>query len=387
MFIPEGVTFHEAATTEVPSGVPSTFNYTLGGLSAFGLPDGTEAKVYGGNVAMAGLLERQRWQMMVEDAGGAGDYQLGGAHFAGINRFALRATGEVSTRWTWQGNVSNTYGTDALRVYAPLDYRMIGNSEAPAADTISYGLHKGEVLDQEEGAKLRYANSERSYWDFSFGDTYRRYNDDDFSSQTVRGRVEYLHALTRNLAVGAYGEGARQTNLLACTLGGGGGRLLMQWGSRASLNVSGGVNGASTSCGNQVQFTGDAAFYYSLNKNNDFYASGDRGLSDGAIERAIFLDTASVGMRHTFGHEVVLRVAGTGLLGVDPNAYSGVRNQSLHGSFADVSLRYPLGLGFSQESGFRHYAVSGFPAQPNRSAGVFTLWWSRPNKHREEASK
>jgi hypothetical protein len=386
MFIPEGVSFHEAESTEIPAGVPSSFSYSAGGLTAGGLPDGQEAKVYGGLFAAAGLVEKQRWQLMAEDAGGAGDYQLGGAHFAGLNRFAMRATGELSDRWTWQGNATNTYGTDALRLFAPLDYRMIGNSEAPAADTVAYGLHGGEVLDQEEGVKMRFANSERSHWDFSAADVYRHYTDDGFSTQTVHARAEYLHAVTRDMAIGVFGDGAHQTNALACSLGGGGVRLLSQWGPKASLNISGAVNAATASCGNNVEFTGDAAFYYSFSPRTDVYVSADRGLGDGAVERAVFLDTAGVGVRHTFRRQIAVGLTGNALYGVDPRLVNGVKDQSLHGSFAEVSVRYPLRMGFSQESAFRHYSVAGTPIEPNRSVAVFTLWWA-PAKRREAASQ
>ena len=386
MFIPEGVSFHEAASTEIPANVPSTFSYTAGGMSAFAMPDTAQAKVYGGLLAGAALIEKQRWQLMVEDAGGTGDFQLDGAHFAGLNRFAARATGQLSERWTWQGNATNTYGTDALRLFAPLDYRMIGNSEAPAADTVAYGLHAGEIVDQEEGGKLRFANTERSHWDFSAADVYRHYTDDGFSTQTLHARAEYLHAVSRDTALGAFADTAHQTDGLNCTLAGGGARLLSQWGSKASLNVSGAVNHATSTCGNSVQFTGDAAFYYSINARNDVYVSADRGLGDGAVERAVFLDTASVGMRHTFQRQIAVKLTGTALYGVDPNGVDGLKNQSLHGSFAEVSVRYPLGMGFSEESAFRHYAISGTATDPNRSIGVFTLWWA-PAKHHPSASE
>lgn len=376
MFIPEGVSFHGSDTAEIPADVPSSFGYTAGGMSALGLPDNAQAKVYGGLIAGAGLIEKHRWQMMVEDAFGAGDYQLGGAHFAKLNRFAVRGTGELNPRWTWQGNATNTYGTDALRLFAPLDYRMIGQSEAPAPDTVSYGLHAGNVLNQEEGVKLRFAGSERSHWDFSAGDSYHHYSDDGFSVQTIRGRAEYLHAITRETAVGFFGEGDRQGSPLACTLGGAGVRVLSDWHSRASLNLSAGAYGADTSCGKRVQFQGEAAFYYSVSPATDLYVSANRGLGDGAIERAVFLDSASAGMRHTFRREISARLTGTALYGTTPTT-----NQSLHGSFVEASIRYPLPAGFSQETAVRNYALSGSSVPPNRTVAVLTLWWS-PSKHR-----
>ncbi len=380
MFIPEGVSFHGSDTNEIPADVQSRSAYTAGGLSALGLPDNPQAKVYGGLLAGAALIEKHRWQMMVEDAGGLGDYQLGGAHAAGLNRFALRLTGDLNERWTWQGNTTNTFGTDGFRVFAPLDYRMIGQSEAPAADTVSYGLHTGNVLNQEEGVKLRFAGSERSHWDFSAGDTYRRYSNDGFSVQTVRSRAEYLHALTRATAIGLFGEGDHQTDPLACALGGGGARLLTDWRSRVSLNLSGGVYGASVSCGERVEFQGDAALYLSVSPSTDVYFSANRGLGDGAIERAVFLDTVSTGVRHTFKRQISSRLTGTALYGTDPRT-----NKPLHGSFVEASMRYPLPMGFSQETAVRNYAVSGLDLPPNRTVALFTLWWS-PVRHRAAAN-
>ena len=376
MFIPEGVSFHGADRGQIPADVPSTFAYTAGGMSSYVFPDAPQAKVYGGLGAAAALIEKHRWQMMIEDAGGGGDYQLAGSHFAGLNRFAARATGELSQRWTWQGNATNTYATDALRTFAPLDYRMIGQSEAPAADTVAYGLHTGTILNQEEGAKLRFANSERSYWDFLVGDSYRSFSDDGFAVQTVRARAEYLHAVTRETAIGGYGEVAHETNLLDCSISGGGARLLKDWNARASLNISAGIYGAGSSCGKQVQFQGDAALYVSLSPRSDFYLSANRGLGDGAIERAVFLDTASAGLRHTFKQQVSTRLSATALYGVDPKT-----SLSIHGSFAEASVRYPLPGGFSQETAIRHYAVSGFDAPSNRTLGVLTLWWSPKKYH------
>jgi hypothetical protein len=83
-------------------------------------------------------------------------------------------------------------------------------------------------------------------------------------------------------------------------------------------------------------------------------------------------------VRHTFHQQLSTRIAGAMLYGTDPKT-----NASLHGSFVDATVRYPLPLGFSQEMAIRHYALSGVGATPNRTIGVITLWWS-PTKHRSE---
>ena len=136
--------------------IPSSFTFTIGGLSAFSLPGDGEGKAYGGLGAMSGLIEQRRWQLMAEDAGGLADFQLQGGHFVGLNLSAVRMTGEITPRLTWQGSATNTYGTDAARQVAPIDYRMIGEADAPAPDTPAYGLHGGLMTEGRKGeAALR----------------------------------------------------------------------------------------------------------------------------------------------------------------------------------------------------------------------------------------
>jgi hypothetical protein len=359
------------ANVNLPKYQPSTFKFTLGGLSGFSFPDASPGNAYGGLGAAAVLVERRRWQFMAEDGGGLADFKVNGNDYlVGLNRAAVRATGEINTRWTWQGSATNTYGTDATRVVAPLDFRQVGEAGVPAADTVVYGLHSGRITTGEEGAKLRYVDSRRSFWDFSGTHAYTQYNADNFLVNTARARVEYLHALTPAMGLGVYGSGAHQTGPLDCSLGGAGLRWLTAWGTHASLNVSGGLNGASASCGKRVQFTGTAAFYMRLTPSTDVYLAGGRDLSDGVLEHSVFLNTGAVGVRHWFHRVVDVRASLNGIEGVDP-----VTKQSYHGTFVDGSLHYRMGLGFSQEIEIRHYQVAGTPTN-DRTIAVFTLWWT-----------
>ena len=356
-----------------PHDVPSSFTFTAGGLSAFSLPGDGEGKAYGGLGAMSGLIEQRKWQLMAEDAGGVADFQLNGGHFVGLNLAAVRITGEISPRLTWQGSATNTYGTDAARQVAPIDYRMIGEADAPAPDTAAYGLHGGLMTEGEESLKLRYAESRRSAWDISGSHTYTKYNADGFLVHSARARIEYLHRIAQRSAFGLYGSGEHQTQPLGCTLGGAGMRILTSWGSHASLNVAGGVDGANPSCGKRVEFTGNAALYAQLTNKTDLYLTGNRDLDDGILEHAVLLNTAGAGLRHTFGHSVGVSASLNELDGTDPRS-----KQTYHGSFVDGSLRCRLWLGFSEEMELRRFSFSGFSAEAGRTVGVFTLWWSPP---------
>ncbi len=352
----------------LPKYVPSTFNFTMAGLSGFSFPDASPGKAYGGVGAAAGLLERRRWRLMAEDGGGLADFQLNGAHLVGLNRAALRATGEITSRWTWQGSATNTYGTDATRVVAPLDFRQVGDAEAPAADTVVYGLHSGRIRTGEEGGKLRFDDSRRSLWDFSATHAYTQYDADNFLVQTARARVEYLHAVTPAMALGVYGNGEHQTGPLDCSLVGAGLRWVSEWGVHTSLNVTSGVNGAGTSCGHRAQFTGTAALYTKLGPSTDLYLTGARDLSDGILEHTVFLNTGALGLRHSFHRMVDTRVSLNGLQGANPK-------QSFHGAFVDGSVHFMMPAGLSQELEVRHYEVAGTPTN-NRTIAVITLWWT-----------
>ena len=359
------------ATVDLPKYEPSTFNFTLGGFSGFSFPNAGPGKAYAGLGAAAGIIERRRWQFMAEDGGGLADFKVdGGDYLVGLNRAAVRATGEISPRWTWQGTATNTYGTDAARVVAPLDFRQVGDAGVPAAETVVYGMHSGRVTTGEDGGKVRYEDSRRSFWDFSATHTYTQYNADDFLVQTARARVEYLHALTPMMGLGVYGNGEHQTGPLDCSLGGAGLRWLDAWGSHASLNISGGLSGANASCGKRAQFTGTAALYIKFTPSTDLYLSGGRDLSDGIFEHSVFLGTGATGVRHSFHRVVDIRASLNGIQGVDP-----VTKQSYHGTFVEGSLHYRMGLGFSQELEIRQYKVAGTPTN-DRAIAVFTLWWT-----------
>jgi hypothetical protein len=139
-------------SVELPKNAPSMFRLTTGGFSGFSFPDANSGQAYGGIGAAKMLVERRRLQLSAEDGGGLADLNAGGNQYlVGLNRAAVRFNGELSPRWTWQGTATNTYGTDAARIVAPLDFRSIGDAEAPAAETVVYGLHTGRMTSALPG--------------------------------------------------------------------------------------------------------------------------------------------------------------------------------------------------------------------------------------------
>lgn len=359
------------ANVELPQYAPSMFRFTAGGFGGFSLPDASPGQAYGGIGAGAMLLERRRLQFMAEDGGGLADLNVGGSqNLVGLNRGAVRVTGEVTPRWTWQGTATNTWGTDAARIVAPLDFRRVGDADAPAADTVVYGLHSGRVVTGEEAAKLRYVDSRSSRWDFSASHAYTQYDADHFLVDTERGRVEYLHALDARTGIGGYAIGERQSSPLGCSLGGAGLRYVAGWGVRSGLNAAAGIAGGGASCGERGQVTGTAALYMPLRTSSDFYISAARDLSDGILEHAVFVNTGAAGIRHSVGKVADMRVSWNGLQGTDPST-----KQSYHGMFEDLSLHFRIGYGFTQEFEMRHFELAGNPNN-DRTISVITLWWS-----------
>ncbi len=363
----------------LPTGeeAPSGLTFAVGGLGGLlfnngsASPSGGNSSAFGGAGALSGFVQRRRWELMYEDGGAGGNFMLDASHLVGLNRGALRANGEVNSRWLWQGSVTNAYGNDTFRLFAPLDFRTVGNTEAPVTDTVAYGLHTGNLVDQQEDFKIRSAESRRTNWDFAAAHTLRYYSDDGVNVQTIRGRADYMHATTRDTAIGFIAGGAHQTGPRDCTLGGAGALGLLQWGSRASLSVSGSANGASSSCGKSIQFTGDASLYVRAGVRNDLYFTGNRDLSDGVVEQLALLDSAGAGIRHQFSRNTSLRLSGAAIYGNDPKT-----KIAYNGSFFEASMSYPLGGGFLQETAYRHYEVSKIPGGDDRSVVTFTLWWS-----------
>ncbi len=364
----------------LPAGQATHVSLLLGSLAGADVSSDPMPHAYGGIAGASGLIDKRSWQLMFEDAAGGASFLTGkDADTLGTNRVAVRAAGELSPRLMLQGSVTNSYGSDAIRTLAPLDYRRVGEGEAVVADTVAYGLHTGRVTDEEEDGKLRYELSRRSNWDFVAGHTLQRFSDDGVQTQTERGRAEYLHALSPNMAVGVYGSAEHQDGLAPCSLGGAGLRSLTTfapWGSKAALNISGTVNGADSACGKKILFTGDASFSVQLKSRSALFVSANRDLSDGVIEHTALLDSTSVGFNHRLAKRVEIGLSGAAILANNPadaHRYSG--------TFETASLSAALGSHFTEELSVRHFQVSPASLQDNHVYLTGTLWYNpRPRR-------
>jgi len=362
------------------------FTFALAATAGTNFATGTNGQAYGGLGAFSGLVARRRWQFMLEDGGGLGDFQLNsvdGANRVYLNRAAVRGLGELSARWSWQASAANTYGNDTFRTFAPLDYTTVGNVEAPVPDTVAFGLHSGNMTHEQEDGNLRYESSRRTNWNISAAHTLQYFSDDGVTVQTVGGRAAYVHSVSRNVAFGVYGNGAHQTGTFNCSLGGAGLQGLLQWGDRGSVNVSGGMSGASAACGKSPQFLGDAALYVPLKAHTDFYVTASRALSAGIVEQTALLNTFGAGVKYAFTPRSSIRLTGAALYGLDPRT-----NHSYQGNFSELAVAYRLGPWFYQDIAVRHYEVHGGPAlglpasaqiSDRQSLVAVTFWWS-PNQ-------
>ncbi|HEY0794901.1 MAG TPA: hypothetical protein VGD64_03895 [Acidisarcina sp.] len=364
------------STVTIPGAAVRGFSYTVGALSGLDYVAGTHAQAYAGQGAFAAFVRMPKWQMTLEDGGAGADYQLSGAHFAGLNRGAVRFSGTPATRWAWQGGLTNSYGNDVLRTLGPLDYRKVGNikegtAEAPVADVVAYGTHSGNLVDEQEDVKLDYQGSRRSSLGFSVGHTLRHFDDDNATVQTERGRAELLHSLSQGTALGLFAGVSRQTGGADCSLAGLGAVGLVQWSDRASVSLSGALDGASQSCGKRVQGTGDLAVYMRAAPRTDVFLAANRDLSGGVVEHAVLLNSASAGVRQRFTSGASLRLTGAAV------HFNDLLTNAPHtGSFAEADGIFPLGRTLLEETAYRHYQVSGLPVTDNRNVLTFTLWWS-----------
>jgi hypothetical protein len=364
------------------------FTFALAVTTGTNFATHTNGQAYGGLGALSGFVARRRWQFMVEDGGGLGDFQLNsvdGANRVYLNRTAVRGLGELSARWSWLASAANTYGNDTFRTFAPLDYTTVGNMEAPVPDTVAFGLHSGNMTHEQEDGRLRYASSRRTNWNISAAHSLQYFSDDGVTVQTVEGRTAFLHSMSRDAAFGVYANGAHQTNNSGCSLGGGGVQGVVQWGDHGSVNVSGGISRASAGCGKSSQFLGDAALYVPLKPHTDFYMTASRALSAGIVEQTALLNTFGMGLRHAFAPSSSIRLTGAALYGLDPRT-----NHSYQGSFSELAVGFRIGPWFHQDIAVRHFEVHGGPAlglpasaqlSDHQSLVAVTFWWSPKQGH------
>jgi hypothetical protein len=315
--------------------------------------------------------------MMFEDGGSGADFRASGNdQFVGLNRAALRLTGSLASKWSWQGSATNSYGSDVLRTLGPLDYRRVGGSqagsaEAPVADVVAYGLHTGNLTDQQEDFKMDDQESRRTSLGFSVAHTFRHYEDDRFTGETYRARAEVLHSLSQDTAMGVFATANRQSGIARCSLAGVGAVGLVQWGDRTSVSLSGSLDGASNTCGKRVQSLGDLAVYLRASSKTDFFITANRDLSGGVVEQAVLLNSASAGVSQSYRSGASLRLSGAAI------HYNDIITNIPHtGSFAEADAVLPLGRTLLEETSYRHYQISSLPIQDNRNVLTFTVWWS-----------
>ncbi len=384
--IPDGSGLHGTDSLRLPRRSSSRLNFAGGGLVATDFVQGDSLRAYGGELGTAGFIDKARWQLAAEDVGALAatdDASGGGKSFVGLNRAAIRFGAQPTQRLTWRASATNTFGADALRLLAPQDERRIGTGDSAAqltvADAVTYGLHTGNVVDEQEDGKVQYEQTRRSNWEFAAGHTLLHYADDGVTVQAVRGRAEFLHAWNDHTALGVFGHTERQDGPANCTLTGGGVRSISTWGERASLNVSGAVSAADAACGQRVTFTGDAAFSVRATDRTTFALTANRGLSDGVLEHLALLNTAVVGVHHGFASLVDFNLSAAGVLGNDV-----FTQRTATGTFVSVGLTYPVGSHLMGETSLRHVEVTPTTASANRTILVSTLWFTPRSRARNE---
>ena len=385
--IPDGGGLRGSTNFKLPSSKRPRASFVFGPVAGTFLSHDPAPHGVGGLAAVSALMGNRRWQFEFEDGGSLGDLNFKGSNSrVGLNRAALRFSGETTPRFLWQASATNTYGTDAYRTMAPLDYRIIGNAESPVAETTAYGLHAGTLVDEQEDLKLRYEFSRRTNWDFVAGHTLQSYADDGVTVQTLQGRIEMLHAVTPSTAVGVYGTAghqgpvARADGFGACLLSGGGLRSLSNWKNRATLNVSGGISGATYGCGRSVQVIGDAAFSMNIRRRSSLFLTLDRGFSGGVVEQAPFLSSATTGIRHTFPSGLAISVSGAGVLGSNP-----ITRHQYAATFGEFAANYRIGSHLTQETTIRRFQADTPGGSNGRSVLTFVLWVNPRPAHKEQS--
>lgn len=356
---------------------------TAGLIGGTSFLHGPNPQGYGGIAAVAGTIGHRRWQLSAEDVGSGADLRSAGSNRAvALNRGTLRFRAATTPRFVVQARVTNSYGTDAYRLLAPLDYRMVGTSQVPVADTASYGLHAGRVLSGQEDVSTRYAATRRTSWDVSAAHSIRNYSDVGATVQTLRARAAVLHAVSPGFAMGVFATAATQTSAHtalatapACSLAGGGFTAESRWQNRLTFDLEAGAAGSTSGCGDTLQAIGRASLSLRASSQTTVYVAADRDLGAGILLSVPMLNSASVGLRHALGRSAGFNVDAGGLLGSNPNT----RQQS-SAVFADADIHYRIGAHLVQQTSIRRFQSSRFDrvaSQPGgQTAVTFSLWFT-----------
>ncbi|MGC2697693.1 MAG: hypothetical protein WA738_18040 [Candidatus Angelobacter sp.] len=290
----------------------------------------------------------------------------------------LSAMGSFSERWFWTASSSGSYGSESARLQGPLSFLVVQST--PIADTSSTAvlLNAKNVSFAESSLGVGWLKSRRDKISFTLFHTYTGIEGDPTvplslgsHAHAIGEKLEYVRSLTQRIDLRSYGEAQSVLNGPTCNTYGGGLGLGIKMSHSVVLDVSGGPQWSSATCGAPQSANFSASLVKNFGNQGRVYASVNRMFTTIAQLDSRWEDNATVGFskairRYTFTTDAGY-LRGTPITTVVP-AY--------HGYFVAPRVRYKItsSLGFS--AGYRSFhGTGGNLVSGNLSYAVVGIEW------------
>lgn len=304
------------------------------------------------------------------------DTQSGGPQ--AYHSLTFSALGSFSDRWYWTAATSGNYGSESARLQGPLPFLVVQST--PIVDTTSTAvlLNAKNVAFTDSSVGLGWLRSRRDKIYINAFHVYTGIEGDpgvptSFGTHTnsVGARLEYVRTLTPRLDLRSYGEGETVLNGPTCNTFGGGIGLGYKATHQVEIDVRGGPQWSTASCGSPVSANFSASIVKNFGNQDKIYAMVSRQFTTIAQLNSRFEDTATVGFEKAVRRMTFITDAGY----LRGDAVT-IAFPAYKGYFVAPRVRYKLSKAFGLSAGYRGYhGTGGGLTSGNLSYAVAGIEW------------
>jgi hypothetical protein len=343
----------------------------LGGYdSAFdGAAEAPGASGAGGWIDIEALRNGDSTYLMFQNVATAIDYQIGNGALQYLDTALLETVGSLSPRTTWTLDIDNSFGNDSLRLIE----LPVGEDNTEVG---SYGIHSGNVLNNQVTGRIFLQTSPAKQWIFSVRNSFRYFFDDDARANTIHGRAEYRLQTSERTKWGFFEETAQESGAASCTTQSGGIFYQRRISPIAAFEGAAGPVVGTKGCGTKVTANLYGALSVQPWKPTSLYAWGYRKLNDSDFGTATYENTVQGGMVQKLALRTWVKLQGGWVEGTTPS-----NSTPFRGTYVISLLEHALRGGFLISVSAQHFNWSGIPTiAPSRTLVAGSFSWS-PGNH------
>jgi hypothetical protein len=294
-------------------------------------------------------------------------YQGGSLHSGMVNM-----SGEAGERWNWELHGLGMHGQDSLRLLAPQATVAVGDIPGTNPSAASFRGDSGTVTYIDFGSKLSYRLREHDTVSAVLSNSYGTSTSSSTPGDTIVGvlRGVYSHDVSARLRWMSYAEAARYYGELHCWSYGPGLGFLWRPGERSFLDVSGGPQFNSSTCGKQQNVSYRVAYAARLTQRSQAYLTSQRQMAGVYVGPGVWEQSVTAGYQYL--------VTSTNTLGadygyVDETVYKEVTNYK--GTYVGAAYNHKLPRSLTAGISYRYFNGGLSGSTVNRNTVLFSLTW------------